>query len=336
MRIFIDTNIFLTFYHFSSDDLEELKKLAAVIEDPHTTLYMPDQVVDEFKRNRETKIADALKKFQTQKMEDQFPQMCKEYPEYKEMRKAMNVFYENKSKIREKLVSDISDNTLKADAVIAELIDNSVRCASDDQVIANARHRMELGNPPGKKGSLGDAINWEILLKEVPLNEDLYFVSSDGDYLSPLNETINQNSFNKYLLEEWDNKKSSNIFFYQRLSEFLNDKFPAIKLASELERQMSIRNFTESFNFQMTHSAVSKLSRVEHFSSIEVNEMLEAILLNRQINWILGDQDVKDFVNRLLKDYGNVMDKDKKEQLINLMSEIEASTPDIADEDLTF
>jgi hypothetical protein len=27
MHLFIDTNIYLAFYHFSSDDLEELKKL---------------------------------------------------------------------------------------------------------------------------------------------------------------------------------------------------------------------------------------------------------------------------------------------------------------------
>jgi hypothetical protein len=47
---------------------------------------------------------------------------------------------------------------------------------------------MSVGNPPGKQGSLGDAINWEALLAEVPDGEDLYLIADDRDYLSVLNE----------------------------------------------------------------------------------------------------------------------------------------------------
>ena len=40
MNLFIDTNIFLSFYHLSSDDLEELRKLAALLEQKKATLYL--------------------------------------------------------------------------------------------------------------------------------------------------------------------------------------------------------------------------------------------------------------------------------------------------------
>ena len=62
MHAFIDTNILLSFYHLSNDDLEELKKLAVLIQQKSVTLYLTDQIAAEFARNREVKIADAVKK----------------------------------------------------------------------------------------------------------------------------------------------------------------------------------------------------------------------------------------------------------------------------------
>ena len=323
MNIFIDTNIYLTFYHLSSDDLEELKKLAAVIDDPKTTLYISDQVVNEYKRNRENKIGDALKHFQGQKFEDRFPQMCKDYDEYKEMRDSIKNYYENKSKLREKLFSDISNNTLKADVIINDLISKSKRVSANDKIIKQAQFRMELGNPPGKRGSLGDAINWEILLSEITDTEDLYFISGDQDYMSPLNKTLNKSNLSKYLLEEWKEKKSSNIFFYRRLSEFLNEKFPDIKLASEMEKEIALRNFTESINFKMTHSAIRKLLNIESFTSVEVNEIVDTSIANEQISLIIGDTDVKQFLSKILTDYKDDIESDKKKTIVNMLIETE-------------
>jgi len=60
MDIFLDTNVFLSFYHFSSDDLEELKKLAVLAREGQVTLHLPEQVINEFRRNRANKIADAV------------------------------------------------------------------------------------------------------------------------------------------------------------------------------------------------------------------------------------------------------------------------------------
>ena len=62
MNLFIDTNIFLSFYHLSSADLEELRKLVVLIDQGRLKLYLPSQVVDEFRRNRDNKIADAIKR----------------------------------------------------------------------------------------------------------------------------------------------------------------------------------------------------------------------------------------------------------------------------------
>lgn len=39
MNLFIDANIFLDFYHLSGGDIEELKKLVALIEEGDVKLY---------------------------------------------------------------------------------------------------------------------------------------------------------------------------------------------------------------------------------------------------------------------------------------------------------
>ena len=92
-NLFIDTNVYLTFYHFSSDDLEELKKLSVAVENKRIRLYVTEQVVNEYWRNRESKIADALKIFSAQSLPNQFPQICQAYEEYNRLRAILQEFY---------------------------------------------------------------------------------------------------------------------------------------------------------------------------------------------------------------------------------------------------
>ncbi|MCO7725785.1 hypothetical protein NJB93_04160 [Brucella intermedia] len=48
----------------SGADIEELNKLTALLEDGHITLFVPRQLCEEFKRNRDSKIKDAMNEFQ--------------------------------------------------------------------------------------------------------------------------------------------------------------------------------------------------------------------------------------------------------------------------------
>lgn len=44
MNLFIDTNVFLSFYHLSDDDLEEIRKLSVLLERGNIRLWLPQQV----------------------------------------------------------------------------------------------------------------------------------------------------------------------------------------------------------------------------------------------------------------------------------------------------
>jgi predicted nucleic acid-binding protein len=63
MHVFIDTNILLNFFHFTKDEVDGLNDVFASHEYGSATVHLTEQVCDEFRRNRENKIKDALKKF---------------------------------------------------------------------------------------------------------------------------------------------------------------------------------------------------------------------------------------------------------------------------------
>lgn len=297
-HLYIDTNAYLTFYHLTSDDLEELKKVQVLIEKTNEiTLHLPEQTQDEFSRNREVKIADALLRFKEEKLNNQFPRICREYPEYKKMQDAIREYDQNKSKLSEKLNKDISELKLEADKIIQSLFQIAKIYSSTDELILKARNRYDFGKPPGKKKSYGDALNWETLLQNVVIGDDLYFVSEDKDYYSELNPDL----FNSYLLSEWQTKKNSTIYSYKRMSEFFKAKFPQIKIASEYEKELIIRDLSGSASFAKARLALYKLSECEGFSSEQLDQIILACTNNSQIYWIRSDDDIKGIITNIVK-----------------------------------
>lgn len=319
MNVFIDTNVFLSFYHLTNDDLEELRKLKGLLEKGDVVLHLPDQPVDEYRRNRETKIADALKRLKEQKLNLQFPALCKDYGEYGTLRELQKEFEKQHSLLVAKISKDIESNSLKADHVTQELFEKAEAIESTEKLISKAQLRMSIGNPPGKNGSLGDAINWGALLESVPDDEDLYLIADDRDYFSALDE----NKHKEFLIREWKDKKNAEVFFYRRLAPFFKEHYPDIKLASELEKEMSVQQLVGSRAFVTTHSAIAKLAGFENFSQSQVSEIADAALTNSQVSWILGDHDVFEFMTKFAAEYKDKIEKESCEQLINSLKEHE-------------
>lgn len=305
MNLFIDTNIYLSFYHFTSDDLDELNKLAIIMAEKRVTLYVPEQVSDEFHRNREETISQALKHLKSQRLNLQFPQLCKDYVEYSKLRECQKQFEQAHSELLMKLSDDISARTLKADKTIEMLFEQASKIASSTDLIEKARVRVERGRPPGKKGSLGDAINWESLIAAVASN-DIYFVTDDSDYCS----AIDDSHFNQYLENEWKERKGTSLWFFKRLSQFFKDILPDIKLSGELEKEILIRRLAASSTFSQTHSVLAKLRNHSGFTNGQLNAILEAYVSNNQIYWILSDSDVRSFIDTIVDGNQEVLNSD--------------------------
>ena len=89
LYLFIDTNIWLSLFHLSDNDIEQFPKLEEALSD-NINLLLPEQVVDEYYRNRDAKIADALNKFKLERF--QTPNVFKQHKDYDELSRLFSIF----------------------------------------------------------------------------------------------------------------------------------------------------------------------------------------------------------------------------------------------------
>ena len=301
-NLFIDTNIWLSLYHFTNDDLEQFNKLKNYI-GTDVKLFIPKQVQDEIRRNREAKLKDAFKSFEIKSV--QYPAFCKAYEEFEAFNKDYNNLLYRYKEWKKKIDADIINKNLPADLTITDLFGKTglIEC---DSYINTAYARYRIGNPPGKDNKYGDAINWECLLDVVPNGEDLYFISADKDYRSDLSDEY----FNPFLAEEWSEKKGSKVIFYRNLVTFLNEHIKDIQLRTEQEKQELINKLSESGSFVTTHGVIAMLNKYSGWTDAQVEELCSIAENNTQVSWVLSDMDVLSFYSSLLgkKDYEKLND----------------------------
>jgi hypothetical protein len=310
INLFIDTNGYLNFYRYSNDDLEELRKLRAAVDAGEIRLFVTSQLQDEFRRNRETVIAQSLKALRESKLPNKFPQMARNYESYKDLREALKIYGELLSSLTEEMEADARGRCLHADAILEGLFSVAVVIAVTDTTLDKARQRFDLGNPPGKEGSYGDALNWLALLEGVPSEEDLVLITADADYVSK----VNPSSLSEFLTVEWKRLKESDVELHSSLTSFFKRHFPTIKLASEVEKEAAIRRLAESVNFSETHAAIAKLSNFNDFSKEQTDALLQVALSNTQVKWIGEDDDVKAFYKSLFAARGDALDEADRAQ----------------------
>lgn len=293
-HLFIDSNIWLSLYHFTNDDLTQFEKLKELI-GTQITLWVPQQVYDEVLRNREAKISEAFKNFDIKQI--QFPVFCQQYSEYSQFKKDFEDIvkrYKNWKKIIE---NDVRKQILSADRTIKMLFE-ATDLTECDSVVEKAYLRYRVGNPPGKDNRYGDAINWECLLKNVPDDEDLYLVSSDRDYRSAIFDDI----FNPFLENEWKQKKKGNVHFYKTLVSFFRENAKDIELKTEKEKQELIDKLKHSRCFLDTHGVIALMKKYNGWTDAQVEDICTAAVRNSQVHWILADDDVYEFYTALLSD----------------------------------
>lgn len=297
MNVFIDANVLLDFYRLSDGDLEEIRKISKLAEIEHIFLHLSDYLLDEFQRNREKTISLAAEQFRKSTINLHLPNLVRGYPEAEVLSNLRSKFNSEVKKLSDKLESDIRDRLLQADKIISELFGSVSVVVLDERIIANGILRSQLGRPPGKPNSIGDAIHWEWLLDVVPKKENLVLISSDGDFESPVVAGMPST----YILDEWKSRGKGDLVLYKSLTEFFKSEFPDIQLADEIEKASAIEKLCGSKNFATTHAMIAKLSKYEDFTKEETDKLLDGFLTNQQVSWILGDEDVKEFAMKLVQ-----------------------------------
>jgi predicted nucleic acid-binding protein len=331
MKIFIDTNILLELFKLSGPDLDELKKVLKLSEKQKIEILISSQIEDEFWRNRENVIADAMKNLKETKIVSKLPNIARGYETYKNLKNTIDTFNKLSKQLEDEVQADISENKLKADELIKNLFESNKPQSIDSTILSKAQYRMSIGNPPGKKGSLGDAINWEWLLTQKTefWENELILISADGDFESELNK----GKIKEYLIREWKQKNPDcEIVLFKSLPDFLDKYFPQIKFSDEIDKIHAIESLADSYNFASTHSAIYKLNEFSDFNNDDVIKILNAYKENSQVRWILSDPDVIDFAKKIVTYAKSNQLKTHAEWLKNKINELESPIqPNTAD-----
>ncbi len=318
LHVFIDTNILLRFYSYSNDALHECEKLTALIAAGQIKLVLTEQVVDERARNRDKEVAESLKRLEQIAPSVQMPRFAEHHEAAGKLTSAIATARAERKTLLEAIKSEMEEGGLKADQVIQAMFDASEVLVRTPEIIERARLRCELNNPPGKKESLGDQINWELMLEHVPLGTDLHIISQDGDFKSQVREGFA--SF--FLRGEWNFKKSASLRLYPGLSEFVKEHFPQINVPSDAIKVTAISELVSSGNYSWTHNQISTLSSL--FDQLNLEDailLFKGFIQNSQINDIQSDPDVKDFYGKLYKKFSSAISGELETQLWEAESE---------------
>jgi predicted nucleic acid-binding protein len=315
MNVFIDANILLNFFHFTSDELDALYNVFASQEQGTAVVHLTEQVCHEFTRNREPKIDDALRRFRQLETPVQLPSFMRGYEEYSEIRELSRELREKLKAISEKATVDIREKNLAADHVIAYILERSAITQTSSEIYDSARIRMDIGNPPGKRGSIGDAINWLLLLEAVPKGQDLHIITEDGDFYSIFDE----NAINPFLEEEWREKKQSSVRVYRTLGAFMKEHFDGVTLSFDQEKRALIDELADSPNFAATHGLIASLNSYGYFSLEEARAILDAADRNNQVGMIITDQDISDFLAKAVLPHRANLPKTAHQEIMDIV-----------------
>ena len=131
-------------------------------------MLITEQVIDEHARNRDREVAESVKRIDQIPTSAQIPRFAEHHESTKKLFDAIKYIKSAKTELVESVMAELKGGGLRADKLINELFALSPTLKRTPETYNRARIRRELGNPPGKKESLGDQINWEILLSSVP------------------------------------------------------------------------------------------------------------------------------------------------------------------------
>ncbi len=78
-----------------------------------------------------------------------------------------------------------------------------------------------------------------------------------------------------------------------------------------------------SGSFFGTHNAVARLKHFADFTEAQLNELIAAVVANRQIHWIIGDPDVREFVVTLMAGREDKIDSANLQALQSMLNALE-------------
>lgn len=259
---------------------------------------MPENVELEFNRNREKVIAEELKHLCSQTSNKiQLPRMADASALVLQIREASSSRNALIKELSDELMQAAQTKTLAADAVINSLFQAGRGLRTTDEILAKARARVELRNPPGKPGSIGDAINWECLLESCGTVE-LHIVSQDADFESALRKS----EMHEHLLREWHAQYNHPLHLHKHIGDFLRAHLPDYALNYDNLTEYWIGVLESSTDVEVAATACDHIEGRD--LSYEQSQRIIAFA-SEQLVLFLADKRIKRFFDYMLFNHGD-------------------------------
>lgn len=229
-RIFIDSNIYLGFYNgVMENSISLFEEFVQLVDDGKVKLVLTQQTVNEINRN---KISCRHKAWQLSKeLGNRLMSTTKDLKSSDFEIVSIESYKEKMKDFSTKLIKQIEsyvEEGGKVDQLIYRLISLSEVIQTTPEILKKAELRVKLGNPPRKgsseNSSLGDAVNWEILLENI--KDDLIIVSNDKDFFD----------------KDWDDKLELNLLLQNEWKDQVKKKILALENFAKLMEEIAKDN----------------------------------------------------------------------------------------------
>lgn len=277
----MDTNVYLSFYSYNKFDLWSLDAFIKLIDEKDLQIILPDQVVNEFERNRMGKIYWTLNDFEKTNLAA-IPRLFDSFPDEKsELKKMILEVNSKRSILIDKIKEEGKLKRLRVDELIYSLFDKSIKINLDDKIYSESVKRYNLWNPPWKDKSYWDAIIRETLLRYDLGNNNLQFISIDTDFVH-IHEKWELHSF---LDDEWQSQKWTKVVFYNDINLFFEANNLPMSIDDEYRKGKLIDSLSKSSSFDDTRLLFRKLLSypVWWFSEDQVFRLLSISINNEQV-----------------------------------------------------
>jgi len=226
--IFLDSNIFLSFYDQKQKNKDEdpqvLKKLLELLNtDSELSLLLPNQIEEEFINNKIIKL-EFLKALEYSSLPLPLIMNAEIQVEINKKVKELNLICK---RAKEEYTTYITNPESPINKDIEGLFNNSstIRIEETDEIFKKIEHRKLKGHPPKNY----DAISWECILdymsKYSKYNEkngikEIIIVTNDNS--SDIKSLSDPKNLNEYLSYELKKHTHAKIFIFDNLSECIN------------------------------------------------------------------------------------------------------------------
>ena len=324
LHLFIDTNVFLSFYAVANDDLEQLNKIVEIIKTGEIKLYVTQQVEKEWLRNREGKVAASLAELQGFKLNPKIPRFMDDYQEIRKLRIMFKEAEQLRTAALKRARAEAEDFRIAADELIRRVFRAAHILETTTDILIAAQKRMAIGDPPGKADSMGDRINWEHLLTAVPRYCDLHIISKDGDFSPP----ITKDTPSYPLQAEWQLRKLAKLHLHTELRPFLGSHFPQFRFARDIAKAHALTQLATSKHFTLTMKAILALDA--HFDLIhkeDVRKIIDAGLNNSNVFGNGHDSRIRDFYAKVVLPVYSTLTEEER-QAFDLYFDVSAHEDD--------